>query len=285
MKNKYSDKLEETLKGLLLTLPKEASLQESAGYMLLDQGKRIRPSICLSILEDFKKLEEQHYFISLSIEILHTASLIHDDLPAIDNDDFRRGKPSCHKRYSEAQAILLGDYLQTWALNIISQNVTVGQLSQLIAILTDAYQNVCLGQMLDMEDTSAKDFGLINKLKTATLFASAFEAAGLLSELEADGVQKLKKIGEDFGLVFQLINDFKDTFLSPESTGRRDSSDSKNNKKTAINEFSNVSDAKTFLDQQINIWNNDFKQLKVDLNNDFNNLSAVVEPVLYTIYV
>ncbi len=280
MKNPYFKRLEQALEGLVNQLPEQANLQESARYMLLGQGKRLRPSITIAILDDLKLLNEAHFHSALSVEILHTASLIHDDLPALDNDDYRRGKLSCHKKYSESVAILLGDYLQTWALAILSEYTLPEHLKELNRIVTSAYQSVCLGQMLDMGSSITPDFTLINQLKTSALFACSFQIAGIQANWNSEHIEKLRQVGEDFGIIFQLINDFKDCFMSPEATGRRDSSDYKNMKITSVTEFRSASEAKSFLDHQIVIWNKKFELLKLELNQPFLNLSQLIDSVL-----
>ncbi|MEX0595581.1 MAG: polyprenyl synthetase family protein [Candidatus Paceibacterota bacterium] len=284
MKNIYLDQLEETLTSLIKELPTDGSLQESASYMLFNQGKRIRPSIIVAILDDLKLLNQQHFALALSVEILHTASLIHDDLPALDNDDYRRGKLSCHKKYSESQAVLLGDYSHAWAFQIASLNASPEHLQEIIQVLAAVYQSVCLGQILDMNQGVRPDFCLINKLKTAALFAGSFQIAGIAGNLNQAQVEKMQQLGEDFGLIFQLINDFKDSFLSPESTGRKESSDFKNNKQTAISHFETAREAKIFLEEQIFTWNKSFELVKQDFNNQLVNLSKVVDSVLLSVH-
>ncbi len=279
MKNVYLVNLDECLEQILNKIPDNGNLQESARYMLFNQGKRLRPMIIVALLDDLKLLQREHYFTALSLEILHTASLIHDDLPALDNDDYRRGKLSCHKKYSEPLAILLGDYLQTLAIQVVVENARGEDLRALSKVLTNGYLHVCLGQILDITQTSEPDLSFINRLKTASLFSCGFQMAGIQAKCTEFQIEELRKLGEEFGLIFQLINDYQDCFLSPESTGRRDSSDSKNNKQTLINKFSNSQDAKKYLEEKILIWNKNFDLLKVEFKQPFLNLAQIVNSI------
>lgn len=186
-------------------------LYEAAHYLLLAPGKRIRPLLTCAIAEMLQGNREAALTAGCAIEIIHTYSLIHDDLPCMDDDDMRRGKPSMHKAYDEATAILVGDFLLTYAFEVLVSHVDVGdhQKVQLVATLAQASggKGMVMGQLLDLQ---AIDTTLIHSLKTAALFKAAFAFGAILSDVNATLLHQIKELGHEFGLLFQLVDDIHD---------------------------------------------------------------------------
>lgn len=208
-----------------------AQIREVLIYSLADGGKRIRPALYEALCHDFHIIPKNE--ISLCIECFHCASLMHDDLPAIDNDDLRRGKASTHKKFGEALAVLVGDFLPVFGLEIVSANTTipVGVMGELCR----AYKELCIGQVLDVEQKSENVE--IQKYKTGALFNVVFMSvleSLTYTENEKKNLRvKFKDASESFGVLFQLIDDFLDVFGTEESTGKEPgSSDVRKNKKT-----------------------------------------------------
>lgn len=226
--------IEKRLQQILLKQDFYASkIRESSEYMLCAQGKRIRPLVVLSLLQDFGLDYKDYLDFAISIELIHTASLIHDDLPAIDNDDERRGKPSCHKKFGEAVAILTGDYLQALAFKtILEASLEPEKKNSLIHTLSRSFLDICLGQDLDI--TGSAELNLIHQLKTASLFQVCFEFALIIAGIEGEKKERLLRLGLEFGLYFQLKNDYADIYENLE-TGRAYSSDKSNQKHTIFN--------------------------------------------------
>ena len=195
-------------------------LLEATRYSLLSEGKRMRPVITLLILEDYEVAIEKGLDSACCIELIHTYSLIHDDLPCMDNDDFRRNKPSLHKAFDEGVALLSGDFLLTHAFETLSlQSELPAPLRlDLIAQLakSSGSSGMIGGQVVDVcyKDAAAfKDKTAIEWVhlkKTGALLQTAFVFGGLLAEVSQDDLQFLKSIGLLFGKAFQYMDDYKD---------------------------------------------------------------------------
>lgn len=182
-------------------------LNESMAYSLLDGGKRIRPQILLLVSELLGGTEANAMPFACALEMIHCYSLIHDDLPAMDNDAFRRGKPSSHIRYGEGNAILAGDGLLTKAaLLLCSQDGYDGAKR---AILEGAYAMVS-GQSddLNLQERSAEVLERIHLNKTGALFRAACVAGAYLSD--PDQAETMRTFGETLGLLFQMTDDLLD---------------------------------------------------------------------------
>jgi geranylgeranyl pyrophosphate synthase len=151
--------------------------------------------------------------IAVALEILHGASLIHDDLPALDNDDERRGRASLHCVFDEATAVLVGDYLVPYALRLCSQinSLAPEQVLKIVGELSRGYEAVCVGQILDArEDTSREHLAEVHRLKTAALFKAAASCAAVSGQLSSEVFSSVVALGESFGMYFQLVDDFLD---------------------------------------------------------------------------
>jgi len=209
---------------------KDLELKEAVNYSLFPGGKRIRPMIVLAIGLDFNLNKKQIYSIAAAIELLHTSSLIHDDLPALDNDDIRRNKASLHKKFNESTAILTGDYLISLANLVLIDGVPNAEI---VKIFNNQFLNLIVGQMLDQRDLNLKDLMRCNELKTSSLFELATTLPIILSN-NIKYKNNFKILGKFIGFYFQIYNDFLDINNSA-LNGREYSSDKKNLKTTVVN--------------------------------------------------
>jgi geranylgeranyl diphosphate synthase type II len=209
--------------------------REVLSYYLFPGGKRLRPSISMALCEDLGGNLESCARASISLELIHASSLIHDDLPALDNDDYRRGRESCHKRFGEANAILAGDALMMLAFKTIS---TAGLISthdaDIHRIISDAGFSICVGQVLDMlpEKGAAAEIDIVNRKKTAALFEASFVLGAICAGAGSKAKETFTELGLQFGRAFQLLNDFEDHI--PTASGRPTKSDSANSKVTIL---------------------------------------------------
>lgn len=194
-------------------------INQAISYSLLSGGKRIRPLLVLLVSRIFTNNIESALNLSIIFEVIHTYSLIHDDLPAIDNDDVRRNQPSCHKKFDEATAILAGDGLLTMAFELLVNNNIHSNAEvkcNIIDIIAKAIGNLGMikGQMLDIlannKRLSCKELIKIASLKTARLFASAAESSAVLQNASSESVYELRKYGHKLGIAFQIKDDIVD---------------------------------------------------------------------------
>lgn len=216
------------------------SLRESVLYSIHAGGKRIRPFLLLEVLEALQiTICPAHAQVAAALEMIHTGSLIHDDLPAMDDDDFRRGRLTNHKKFGEALAILAGDALFLDPYALIAQADLPSQVKvDLIANLSLASGSLGMvaGQVLDMEgerqELSLEELQTIHANKTGKLLAFPFQAAGIISGLDASLQKDLKYIGELIGLAFQVRDDVLDVTASFEEIGKTPQKDLQAEKST-----------------------------------------------------
>ena len=203
-------------------------LVESVLYSIQAGGKRLRPMLLLELLEAFgQELTEAHFQVAGALEMIHTGSLIHDDLPAMDNDDYRRGQLTNHKKFGEDLAILAGDALFLDPFGIIAASALPDAVKvSLILELSDASgsRGMVAGQVLDMEgehkQLTLAELQTIHANKTGRLLAYPFIAATSILELPADIGQLLEKIGKKLGLAFQVRDDILDLVADFEALGK-----------------------------------------------------------------
>ncbi len=215
-------------------------LVESILYSVHAGGKRIRPLLLLELLEAFHApILEAHFQVAAALEMIHTGSLIHDDLPAMDNDDYRRGQLTNHKKFGEDLAILAGDSLFLDAFGCVAEaNLPASIRVQLIALLSDASgtAGMVAGQVLDMEGEGASltldQLQVIHANKTGRLLAYPFQAAGILLELEPAVATLLEEIGLHLGLAFQIRDDILDVTADFASLGKTPQKDLQAEKST-----------------------------------------------------
>ncbi len=191
-----------------------ASIRSIVSYSLNGGGKRVRPSFLLALVSDISgDVSRAHFSVAAALEIIHSASLVHDDLPGIDNDDERRGRPTLHRQFGEAEAILIGDYMVPFAFSVcVEEEALDGSMRlEAVRILSEAYRSVCFGQLLDRAAQPGVD-GILHthRHKTAALFKAAAQLACLTSAAPQEHSTALIVLGEQFGMFFQLVDDFLD---------------------------------------------------------------------------
>lgn len=214
--------------------------KEAMTYSLMNGGKRIRPLILFSLLKDYGFDEQLGYPCGCAIEMIHTYSLIHDDLPCMDDDDLRRGKPSCHKAYDEATAVLAGDALLTRAFQVaLLSQCSSEKKCALISLISEyaGIDGMIYGQDLDMkaetlENAKFEDLQEIEVYKTAKLLTLPMVCAAILADKEQD-ISVLKEIGVRLGIQFQVQDDILDVTSTALDLGKS-TSDAQNNKLTAV---------------------------------------------------
>jgi farnesyl diphosphate synthase len=223
--------------------PEAISLLNAMRHMALAPGKRFRPFLVVQSAALFGIPLEKALPTAAAIECLHAFSLIHDDLPAMDNSPLRRGLPTCHIAFGEAMAILAGDALQTEAFAILSNPVTSPDAStrcQLIAGLASASgsNGMVLGQALDMEAEKG-GFTLtameqMQRLKTGALIAFSAESGAILAKADSTSRNALRTYGEALGLLFQVTDDILDATSTPEKLGKTTGHDAVSGKATFV---------------------------------------------------
>ncbi|WP_124058123.1 polyprenyl synthetase family protein [Vaginisenegalia massiliensis] len=210
-------------------------------YSLKNGGKRLRPVLLLTMLSAQSSDQiKKGLKTAMALEYIHTYSLIHDDLPAMDNDDLRRGQPTNHKQFDEATAILAGDALLTDAFGLIAQDelLTSDQRIQLVIALSQSAGSLGMvaGQLDDMKaqanQMTLDKLQAIHSLKTGELFVFAARAAAIIGELDAHASQHLVTFAQHFGKAYQIHNDLLDVIGSQSQTGKRTHADEKLDKVT-----------------------------------------------------
>ncbi len=221
-------------------------LSEIMSYSLFAGGKRLRPFIVLEAYKLFSHSSdiEKALPYACALEMIQTYSLIHDDLPCMDNDDYRRGKPTCHKVYGEDMALLAGDSLLTYAFQLVAENNLVSDRSARLATSALAkYAGFCGmagGQMIDLNsDGNIKSYSELKKmhsLKTAALIKCALVLGYLAAcdEPKREVIESLELYGENVGIAFQIKDDILDVTSSQDELGKPVGSDTKNGKTTVF---------------------------------------------------
>ena len=240
-------KIEDVLSKILeKKISNNKNLNDAMRYSVLGGGKRIRPFLVAECSKFFDTDEDEIMQIAAAIELLHVYSLVHDDLPSLDNDDLRRGKPSTHKYFDEAIAILVGDALQALSFEILSNSYKKIKKIDQINLINSFAQYVGQygmvgGQAIDI-DINQNDLNLdklleMYKLKTANLISFSCQVGGIVSGAEQKKINALKNFGNNIGIAFQISDDILDVIGDEKVIGKRVGSDLKNNKKTFLNFF------------------------------------------------
>jgi geranylgeranyl diphosphate synthase type II len=237
--------VEKRLELLLDELARGPSIiEEAVRYMVLDAGKRLRPVLCLWTHDAFGgNRRDACLDAACAIECLHTYSLVHDDLPCMDDDDLRRGKPSCHKKYGEAVAVLAGDALLTLCFDVLSSigerwDVPAETVVSVTRLVSSAAGTGGLigGQVLDVTSGGLdKDRGLVERIhvmKTAALIAASMESGAVLAGVPPFEREKVRRIGSWAGQAFQIVDDVLDVEASPGMLGKTPGKDARNAKLT-----------------------------------------------------
>ncbi|MDE7225544.1 MAG: polyprenyl synthetase family protein, partial [Ruminococcus sp.] len=206
-------------------------------------GKRIRPALVFAFCEALGGDMETASAPACAIEMMHTFSLIHDDLPAMDNDDFRRGKPSCHKAFGEALAVLAGDALAVLPFEIIadSPELTADQKVLIISVLANSVgrDGMIGGQVIDMLNEERDDIGVeelrnMYRCKTGQLIAVSCVMGAVCADADNETICAAAEYGFRLGLAFQIIDDILDITSTTEQLGKPVGSDEEENKKTLV---------------------------------------------------
>lgn len=210
-------------------------------YSLFAGGKRIRPILCLTAARTVAETAPGAEVAACALECIHTYSLIHDDLPALDNDDFRRGRPTCHKQFGEAMAILAGDALLTIAFQLLSKvkGVTGERKAWLIAELSTASGTaggMIGGQVADLEGErqppTAELLERIHRSKTGALLRASVRMGAICAGAGDSELEALTSYGEHIGLAFQIVDDILDVEQSSEALGKTAGKDAQQHKIT-----------------------------------------------------
>ena len=205
------------------------SIHQAMRHSVFAGGKRIRPILCMEAGRAVAgSLPPGIEELGAALEMLHTYSLIHDDLPALDNDDLRRGRPTCHKVYGEAIAILAGDALQTQAYEVLSQLRCSAEsrvkIIEEIARGTGTVNGMIGGQVVDLEaegtKANAETLEYIHRSKTAALITASVVSGGIFASASASQVEDLRRFGEAIGLAFQIVDDILDVTQTSEQLGK-----------------------------------------------------------------
>jgi geranylgeranyl diphosphate synthase, type II len=206
-----------------------ASIHKAMRHSVFAGGKRLRPILCREAGRMIDgKLPEGIDELGAALEMLHTYSLIHDDLPALDNDDLRRGRPTCHVVFGEATAILAGDALQTQAYEVLSRlqcpAVARVRIIEEIAHGTGTIDGMIGGQVVDLEAEHSKPdlptLEYIHRAKTAALITASLVSGGIYAGGEAEDIKCLRSFGQQVGLAFQIVDDVLDITQTSEQLGK-----------------------------------------------------------------
>ena len=217
---------------------------ESMRYSLLAGGKRLRPILCLETCKVLCGSYEQAIPTACAIEMLHTQSLIHDDLPCMDNDDYRRGKLTNHKKFIESTAVLAGDALLSFAPQIIIQKTPESVAAQTVLKVLEEFlvsagaEKLIAGQVVDIDSEGKqidkKTLTFIHENKTGALFKLSIRAGAILGNADEKMIQALTMFAEKFGLAFQIMDDILDVTSTLEELGKTPGKDALEEKATYV---------------------------------------------------
>jgi geranylgeranyl diphosphate synthase type II len=218
-----------------------SSIHRAMRHSVFAGGKRLRPILCMEAARMIcGSVPEGVDELGAALEMLHTYSLIHDDLPALDNDDLRRGRPTCHKAFGEATAILAGDALQTYAYEVMAKLRCPAEarvrIIEEVAHGTGTIEGMIGGQVMDLEaEHTAHDAGTleyIHNAKTAALITACVVSGGLYAGGNTADIAKLRAFGRSIGLAFQIVDDVLDVTQSSEQLGKTAGKDTATEKLT-----------------------------------------------------
>ena len=220
------------------------TISQACSYVLTNGGKRIRPTLVYAAAQALghKGHGTDLDHVACALEMIHTYSLVHDDLPAMDDDDLRRGRPSCHKAFNEATAILAGDALQAWAFELLADapDFNAVQRVALIKSLAKAagLQGMVGGQAMDIAATNTnvnlQQLQSMHAFKTGAIIRAALTMGGIAANASAEQLSALDTYGTHIGLAFQVVDDILDVEGNAETLGKTQGKDSKANKLTYV---------------------------------------------------
>jgi len=244
MSVRYPDDLRDAVERYLVELrfsadPETAGLEEAMRYSLLAGGKRIRPVLTLATARAVGMDAETVLPLAAAIELIHTYSLIHDDLPAMDDDDLRRGRPTCHRRFGEDVAILAGDglYAEAFVLLLGRQQGEPQHVLEAIRELAVAtgVQGMVGGQYIDI--SGASDLRRLHELKTGRLIGASVGCVLLLADRPQTATLAYRSFAAELGVLFQIVDDILDVTGTDDALGKPRGSDERHGKRTYVSEF------------------------------------------------
>ena len=261
-----------------------ADLTETILYSIEAGGKRIRPLLLLELLEGFGlELTPAHFQVAAALEMIHTGSLIHDDLPAMDNDDYRRGRLTSHKKFGEDMAILAGDSLFLDPYGLVAMAELPSQVKvELIAELSLAAGSfgMVAGQVLDMQGEGRKltmdQLQTIHANKTGKLLAYPFVAAGIIAQTGQSVLGKIRQAGELLGLAFQVRDDILDVTASFEQIGKTPQKDLAAEKST-YPALLGLDGARAFFDETLEQAKSLLEQLETESDFSAEEIQKIIE--------
>ena len=234
----YAKQVEAHLHTFLDNRPMGTHLRSAIKYTLLDGGKRLRPALTLITAQAITTNQTLAITPAAAIEMIHCFSLIHDDLPSMDDDDLRRGKPTLHKKYNEATAVLAGDMLQGLAIEIINQELPAAMAQPISLILSSATNDMIVGQVYDtLQDfpegiSDIEKLELIHHNKTGALITAACQMGAITAEATPEQFNAITEYSQAIGLMFQVVDDILDVTQSTEVLGKTAGKDAEQNKLT-----------------------------------------------------
>ncbi|MGE5404809.1 MAG: polyprenyl synthetase family protein [Candidatus Saccharibacteria bacterium] len=238
-------------------------INQAMRYAVFNGGKRLRPILLLEGASVIGGDISIALPAACAVEMIHSYSLVHDDLPAMDDDDFRRGKPTCHKVYGEANAILAGDGLLTLAFEVLASMAAVGgikpeNLVKVIGEIARAAGNkgMIAGQVVDLESEGRQidedTLKYMHRNKTGALFTASLKAGAMLFGAHEDQLRHLEDYAEHFGLAFQITDDILDIEGSQEEIGKPIGSDIKNEKSTFVSLYG-LEESRSLAQEQVRL--------------------------------
>ena len=270
----YKEIIQQNLENYFEEYKKNSSyssvIWESMAYTTLLDGKRLRAIMCLEMAKNFGVDIKKAMPLACSMEIMHAYSLIHDDLPCMDNDDLRRGKPTNHKVFGEAVAVLAGDALISFGAKLIidklkncSSDVVLDILDEYLK--TAGAQGIVAGQVADIKaenkNIDIENLKYIHKYKTGALFKCSMVSAVKLAQVDFDTLSKIEKYADNFGVLFQVYDDIIDCTLTTDELGKTAGKDANVNKMTYVSAYG--------IDEAKNIFNSLIKEnhdILIELN-------------------
>ena len=265
----------------VLLPPDDSILTSAMRYSVLNGGKRLRPILAYLTAELNDTEAEYMDTLASSLELIHCYSLIHDDLPAMDDDELRRGNPTTHKKFDEATAILAGDALQPFAFELISTIKTTDRnIVQMISSLSEAcgYLGMVGGQIKDINSNQIKDVESLDSMhseKTGRLIQASIETAGILSGLSPSDIESLKEYGGKIGLAFQIQDDIID-IESPASVSGKDQGSDIGKDKTTYPSLVGLEASKVRAQE----LSNDAKKILQPINKNTDNLDKLADYIV-----
>lgn len=234
------NRIDQTLQEAFSDKSMPGNLSRSMMYSLFAGGKRLRPVLLFASYHTFSEGSDKVLKTAAALEMIHTYSLIHDDLPAMDDDDYRRGALTNHRKFDEATAILAGDALLTYSFELITTDylITAEEKVYLLQALTKASgaEGMVAGQVLDTEgekkQLSLKELEKIHELKTGQLISFAITAGAYLADAHEETINHLQHFSHYLGLIFQVQDDILDVIGDPEKLGKPVGSDEEKDKST-----------------------------------------------------